>query len=229
MGRMLFVFLMFAILKSVKASSQLHLQPKVDSTERKISISPLPQNFYKQKMGYFCKKELQLQKAIYLPVFFRLGSKEYVDYLERKPNAIKRNWYGIVFGSVSCRPIKLVTTLLFCLRPQEQPRAPNLLNWLFCLDFRVTRALAGSMQVRDNILYEEHHSSRWDFYRKLYCWNKWLPERFLCFSTNQSVLAIVLHLSTQHYCRPCKCPGQCNTVFRRYGCSTSPKLAEKVR
>ena len=36
-----------------------------------------------------CKKEDQLQKATGLDLFIRLGSKNYVDYLEKKPNAVK--------------------------------------------------------------------------------------------------------------------------------------------
>jgi len=91
MGRMLFVFLATAMLNSLKASSQLNLRRQIDTAGRKISLGPLPQNFYKQNLGYFCKKELQLQKATSLPIFIRLGSKEYTDYLERKPNALKRD------------------------------------------------------------------------------------------------------------------------------------------
>jgi hypothetical protein len=34
---------------------------------------------------------LQLQKLTNVNVFFRLGSKNYVDYLERKPNATYPN------------------------------------------------------------------------------------------------------------------------------------------
>jgi hypothetical protein len=89
MGRMLFIFLMIAMLNSIKAASQLNLRRHIDTAAGIISLNPLPQNFYKQNLGYFCKKEIQLQKAVSLPLFIRLGSKEYVDYLEKKPNAIK--------------------------------------------------------------------------------------------------------------------------------------------
>jgi hypothetical protein len=63
----------------------------MDTAEKKISWQLLPQNFYNKGLGYFCKKEAQLQKATRLPVYIRLGSKEYVDYLERKPNSIRRD------------------------------------------------------------------------------------------------------------------------------------------
>jgi hypothetical protein len=52
-----------------------------------ISIKTVPSNYATQHLGYFCRKELQLQKLTGTRVFIRLGSKEYVDYLEQKPNA----------------------------------------------------------------------------------------------------------------------------------------------
>lgn len=75
----------------MKAATQLTFRQPIDTVEKKISLKPLPQNFYNKNLGYFCKKELQLQKIIMFPVFIRLGSKEYVDYLEKKPNAIRKD------------------------------------------------------------------------------------------------------------------------------------------
>lgn len=91
MRRMIGLFLLLMLLNSAKAASQLSLSRSVDTVEKKFLLRPLPQNFYNQSLGYFCKKEIQLQKITTLPVFIRLGSKDYVDYLERKPNAIKKN------------------------------------------------------------------------------------------------------------------------------------------
>lgn len=44
----------------------------------------IPANFYSQNFGFFCKKEVQLQKVIKVPFVFRLGSVEMCDRLERK-------------------------------------------------------------------------------------------------------------------------------------------------
>jgi hypothetical protein len=46
----------------------------------------LPPDYYSSHTGFFCKKELQIQKAIKLPISFRLGSLDYCDRMEGKHN-----------------------------------------------------------------------------------------------------------------------------------------------
>lgn len=41
-------------------------------------------NYYIPSLGYFCKKELQLQKQTIIPIKFRLGSQQACDLQEGK-------------------------------------------------------------------------------------------------------------------------------------------------
>jgi len=41
--------------------------------------------YYIGKLGYFCKKELQIEKTTHLPLRLRLGSLQEVNHLEGKP------------------------------------------------------------------------------------------------------------------------------------------------
>ncbi|MFZ1784312.1 MAG: hypothetical protein WAU23_03860 [Ferruginibacter sp.] len=52
-----------------------------------LSPSIIEADFYTRNFGFFCKRELQLEKATKVPLRFRLGSVSYNDYLEGKPNA----------------------------------------------------------------------------------------------------------------------------------------------
>ena len=56
---------------------------------RKFLLNVTSASFYINNLGFFCKKELQFDKITTVPIRFRLGSLDYVNYLEQKPNAPK--------------------------------------------------------------------------------------------------------------------------------------------
>lgn len=59
-------------------------------TETKQMWPLIPANYYTINFGFFCKKELQLEKITKLPFKFRLGSVEQCDWLEGKRAASKK-------------------------------------------------------------------------------------------------------------------------------------------
>jgi hypothetical protein len=84
MVRIISTFLFFLLLNSLKAASQLNSRPRTDSLPPRFSLAVLPQNFYNQHLGFFCKKEAVFQRRTSLNLFFRLGTKEYADRMEGK-------------------------------------------------------------------------------------------------------------------------------------------------
>ena len=52
-----------------------------------IQIKTIPPGYYCTQLPFTCKTELAIQKKLGLPIFLRLGSLEFVDYLERKKRA----------------------------------------------------------------------------------------------------------------------------------------------
>jgi hypothetical protein len=84
MARITVLFLAGFLLNSLNAASQLNLKPVPDSAATIRRLAILPQKFYIKQLPFTCKKEVQLQKAIALPLYIRLGSKEEVDRLEGK-------------------------------------------------------------------------------------------------------------------------------------------------
>jgi hypothetical protein len=73
----------------VKPSEVTKTTTPVFSINQPGSYPIISANFYTQNLGFFCKKELQLEKVIKLPLKFRLGTVQQCDWMEGKPNAVK--------------------------------------------------------------------------------------------------------------------------------------------
>ena len=88
MAKRIFGVPIVLLLNLVTVAAQTKAQVK-DTMFRKITPTT-PLLFSQQPASFFCKKEVQLQKLMKLNLFIRLGTKDWVDYLERKPNAINK-------------------------------------------------------------------------------------------------------------------------------------------
>jgi len=69
---------------SLKAPAQRAF-PRADSSTY-LSIKTVPPDFYVSRLSFFCRTERSLQRLTRKNLFIRLGSKQYVDFLEQKRN-----------------------------------------------------------------------------------------------------------------------------------------------
>lgn len=65
-------------------STQTLLSNLAESPFSSTSIKTVPSAFYYNSLGFFCRKELQVEKSLSFPLKFRLGSVAYTDQMEGK-------------------------------------------------------------------------------------------------------------------------------------------------
>ena len=90
MYSMRLLILSFLLVHGVKFNVSYGQQRSTGTIDRFFTrkfTSVIPQDLSYQQSGIMCKKECQLQNVLKANVFLRLGSKEYVDRMERKPNS----------------------------------------------------------------------------------------------------------------------------------------------
>lgn len=73
-----------------KLYSPAHLRPlflPAIPLLKTASLTTITGSYYAQHLAFFCRRELQFEKATNIPFRFRLGSVAYCDYLEAKNTA----------------------------------------------------------------------------------------------------------------------------------------------
>lgn len=61
-----------------------HPAIQLPATFSPLRLNAVEESYYPDHLGFFCKKELSIEKATHLPLRFRLGSLDYVNKLEGK-------------------------------------------------------------------------------------------------------------------------------------------------
>lgn len=61
---------------------------KIIPVSHPIKLNPLSGNYYTSCLTSICKREYVFEKQTSIPLRLRLGSLDYTNYLEQKPNAV---------------------------------------------------------------------------------------------------------------------------------------------
>ncbi len=57
---------------------------KAKALAPQVFLTVIQPDYYTKHLGFFCKKELQLEKVVKVPFKFRLGTVEYCNWMEGK-------------------------------------------------------------------------------------------------------------------------------------------------
>ncbi len=70
---------------NLPTSDSIHFTPPFYASNQPMNVGlTVPEDYYTKHMGFFCKKELVIEKAIKIPLRFRLGSLQQCNYYEGK-------------------------------------------------------------------------------------------------------------------------------------------------
>jgi hypothetical protein len=78
------LFISAAVSAQRRNDTAFHAIKMSKDSIKTVPIRLLPQDYYSTNLGFFCKKEILVQKAVKFPIKFRLGSVQYCDVIEGK-------------------------------------------------------------------------------------------------------------------------------------------------
>lgn len=84
MARLLYTFPVLLLLITLNGEAQTLKAATGKGLPALPQFRLLPQNFYTEHLTFFCRQEVKWQRKLPGGLFFRLGSKDYVDALEAK-------------------------------------------------------------------------------------------------------------------------------------------------